>query len=514
MRALFAGVSGLRNHQTRMDVIGNNIANVNTVAFKASRVTFKEAFAQLLQGASRPPGNTGGINPIQIGSGMNIGSIDQLFTQGSLESTGQNTDLAIQGDSFFVLSDGQKQVYTRAGNFQLDANGRMIAPNNGFVVQGINADAQGNFSAASAITDISLPLGQKSPAQATTEVKLTGNLDQNALPAAGTIGANTNALLANPVVTSAVVAGTYTLAHTVTGQVTLTGPGGVTQTLTGLADGAQTLNFNTLGISVDVGAGFLADPTASGGSGSVDGSTLSVTGAATHDMGITVYDGAGAPHNLQLTFTKEAAAGTWSWTATIGGTPSTGAVTSGGTGTVVFSPTGSLSSFTGGSPLVITPSGGGSAFNVTVNPGTINGIDGLAGFAKQSNAVVSGQNGYQAGDLTDISIDNHGVVTGFFTNGVSRSLAQIALARFNNPSGLLRDGDNVYAESANSGLAVLGFAGISDTSTVTPGALENSNVDISTEFTNMIITERGFQANARVITTADEMLNDVVNLKR
>ncbi len=417
MRSLFAGVSGLRNHQTRMDVIGNNIANVNTVAFKASRVTFKEAFAQLLQGASRPPGNTGGINPIQIGSGMNIGSIDQLFTQGSLESTGQNTDLAIQGDAFFVLSDGAKRVYTRAGNFQLDANGRLIAPNNGFVVQGINADSLGNFSAASAITDIRLPLGQKSPAQATSQISLTGNLNQNAA---------------------------------------------------------------------------VGD---------------------THDMGITVYDAAGAPHNLQITFTNTGA-GTWSWAATVGG--GTAAVTSGGTGTVTFNATGSLASFTGG-PLVIDPAtvaGAGDAFTVNIDPGTVNQIDGLAGFARQSNAVINSQNGYQAGDLTDIQIDKLGVVTGFFTNGVSRSLAQIALAQFNNPSGLLRSGDNVYEESANSGLAVVGFAGTSNTSTITPGALENSNVDLSQEFTSMIITQRGFQANARVITTSDEMLQELVNLKR
>jgi flagellar hook protein FlgE len=417
MRSLFAGVSGLRNHQTEMDVIGNNIANVNTVAFKASRVVFKEAFAQLLQGASRPPGNTGGINPIQIGSGMNIGSIDQLFTQGSLSSTGQNTDLAIQGDGFFVLSDGQKKVYTRAGNFQLDANGRLIAPNNGFVVQGINADSFGNFNAASSITDIVLPLGQKSPPQATSDISLTGNLDQNA----------------------------------------------------------------------EVGT--------------------------EHAMGITVYDGAGAPHSLQITFTNTAP-GAWDWTATIGGT--SGTVASGGSGTATFSPSGSLLTFTGGDPMTIDPgaAGGGDTFDVAINPGTINGIDGLAGFAKQSNAVVSGQNGYQAGDLTDISVDKTGVITGFFTNGVSRSLAQISLASFNNPSGLLRAGDNIYTESANSGLAVVGFAGVSNTSTLTPGALENSNVDISQEFTNMIIAQRGFQANARVITTSDEMLQELVNLRR
>ena len=123
--------------------------------------------------------------------------------------------------------------------------------------------------------------------------------------------------------------------------------------------------------------------------------------------------------------------------------------------------------------------------------------------------MVSSQDGYQAGDLTDISVDKTGVITGFFTNGVSRSLAQVALASFNNPSGLLRSGDNVYETSANSGIPVIGFAGTSNTSTITPGALENSNVDISQQFTDMIIAQRGFQANAKVITTADEMLQDL-----
>ncbi len=136
LRSLFAGVSGLRNNQVRMDVIGNNIANVNTVAFKAGRVTFKEGFAQLLQGASRPPGDQGGINPVQIGLGMQIGSIDQIFNQGNLETTGLNTDVAIQGDSFFVVRKGNQSFYTRAGNFQVDANGQMVSPANGFIVQG------------------------------------------------------------------------------------------------------------------------------------------------------------------------------------------------------------------------------------------------------------------------------------------------------------------------------------------------------------------------------------------
>ena len=163
MRSLFAGVSGLRNHQVRMDVIGNNIANVNTVAFKAGRVTFKEGFAQLLQGASRPPGDHGGINPIQVGLGMQIGSIDQMFTQGNIETTGVNTDLAIQGDSFFVVAKGNQHFYTRSGNFQMDADGRLVASTNGFVVQGKMAV---NGILQDGITDIVLPFGQKTPARA------------------------------------------------------------------------------------------------------------------------------------------------------------------------------------------------------------------------------------------------------------------------------------------------------------------------------------------------------------
>jgi flagellar hook protein FlgE len=414
MRALFAGVSGLRNQQTKMDVIGNNIANVNTVGFKASRVTFKEAFVQLIQGAARP-GALGGTNPIQIGTGVNLGSIDQLFTQGSLENTGQKLDLAIQGDSLFILSNGQRQVYTRAGNFQLDANGNLVSASTGYIVQGLVANAQGNFSSGSAIGDIQLQLNALAPAQQTSQISLAGNLDAGA----------------------------------------------------------------------SVGD--------------------------THTMGITVYDSAGAPHALQITFTNTAP-GQWDWTAT----SATAAVTPAGNGTVSFNANGSLAGFTypgGASSLTLTPTGG-QPFTITINPGTVNGFNGLAGFANPSNAVVNSQNGYASGTLQEISVDAKGIITGFFSNGVSRSLAQIALARFNNPSGLIRAGDNVFEGSPNSGQAVIGFAGGTDASSISAGALESSNVDISQEFTNMIIAQRGFQANARVITTADEMLNELVNIRR
>ncbi|HEY4100172.1 MAG TPA: flagellar hook protein FlgE [Gemmatimonadales bacterium] len=413
--ALYSGVSGLRNHQEALDVIANNIANVNTTAFKASRVTFKEAFVQLLQGASRPPGDLGGVNPIQVGSGMNIGSIDQLFTQGTLQTTGNNTDLAIQGNGFFVVANGAKQYYTRAGNFQLDGSGHLISADNGDIVQGINADSSGNLSSSSSLSNIVLPIGQKTPAKATSTITMTGDLDAGAA---------------------------------------------------------------------------VGD---------------------THDMSVTVYDGLGAAHTLDITFTNTAP-GKWDWAAT---SPDADVTT--GTGTVEFDGTGNLTAFTypgGGTSLTMTPSNGADPFDVSIDAGTVGDINGLAGFGHASNAVITEQDGYQSGDLESISIDSQGVISGSFSNGVSHALAQIAVADFNNPSGLLRQGDATYTESANSGIPVIGFAGTSNASSITAGALENSNVDLSEEFAEMIVTQRGFQANARVITTADEMLNELVNMQQ
>lgn len=449
MRALFAGVSGLRNHQVRMDVIGNNIANVNTVAFKSSRVTFAESFNQLLQGATRPPANSGGRNPTQIGNGMNIASIDTKFTQGTIQGTGVKTDVAISGDAFFVVKGNGKTLYTRAGNFQFDANGRLVSPSNGFITQGINADPLGNFSSSSAVTDIDLTLNLKSPARATQNLSLAGNLNLNQR-----ILQTTPATISEP-----------------------------------------------------------------------------------HQMSITVYDTAGQAHNLVMTFkqvftgTPAAPDNTWTFsitsaTGTVEGidnaaTPATGALDA-DQGLVTFNAQGQMVDFSNGvvslssEPVRIrvTPTSGGTPFDVVLDPGSINDINGLSQFANPSNAVFTAQDGYTSGDLQDISIDSTGVITGFYTNGVSRPVAQLSLASFNNPTALLRRGDNMYEPSANSGVPVLGFAGTSITSTITASALESSNVDLSEQFTEMITAQRGFQASARVITTSDEMLTELVNLKR
>lgn len=689
MRALFAGVSGMRNHLVRLDVIGNNIANVNTVAFKSSRVTFEEAFAQLVQGASRPPGDLGGINPIQVGLGMNIGSIDQNFTQGNLESTGVITDLAIQGDGFFVASDGTRTFYTRAGNFQLDADGRLVSPTNGFVVQGIVADSNGKLASGSAIGDVVLPFGQKSPARATTKMSLAGNLDARAAPL-GTIlitdgqvfaiekttsnggaGSDVNGLYANGAADSVILGmtansttvtvadGTTSKTYTyvgvdtgvgdlafnslkdliaeinndfatmgavlsdTTGAITFTAGGAaITLSVTssnsalgqslGAANGAiaaagaaTTDEFSHVAIGTDLlldlrnGAGASLGLSAAddilidgsrGGTAATQGTltvaagstyddllkevdqTLNIanstgvgsnplTGALTitgdgglvnaltginirvvgvgnfnaifdsqpgnyisqqvatdvsHQTAISVFDSMGNPHALTITFTKDPTqANRWTWGASVASPATT---TGGSSGAVTFDSDGRLETFTydgGASSFQFDPNTGASSpLDIRLESGTLGDINGLSQFASTSNAVASGQDGIPMGNLEDIQIDSLGVITGFFTNGVSQTLAQIALASFNNPSGLLRRGDNMYEESANSGVGVIGFSGTSNQSTITPGALESSNVDLSQEFTSMITAQRGFQANARVITTADEMLAELVNLKR
>jgi flagellar hook protein FlgE len=225
---------------------------------------------------------------------------------------------------------------------------------------------------------------------------------------------------------------------------------------------------------------------------------------------VTVYDQLGKPYQLTLVFTNEGE-GNWSWTAS-----SDDATMATSAGTVAFNPDGTLASFTypdGGDKLVVTPDRG-EAFSIEILTGDAGGPSDLTGYAGTSTAAVKSQDGYQAGELVNIRIDPDGVINGLYSNGASRVLAQIALAMFPNPSGLLRAGGNLYEESSSSGAATTGLSGDMTGSTMISGALESSNVDISEEFTNMIVTQRGFQANARVITAADDMLAEVVNLRR
>jgi flagellar hook protein FlgE len=438
LRSLSSAVSGLRNQQTKMDVIGNNVSNVNTVAFKAARVTFKEGFAQLMQSASRPDGSMGGINAMQVGLGSQIGSIDSMFTQGNLETTGNNTDLAIQGNSFFMVKKGSQSFYTRAGNFSLDSQGTLVAAN-GMALQGKMAT---NGTLAEGISNLTIPIGQTAPAHATTKIAVTGNLDASA-----------------PV--------------------------------------------------FDKGSGTTVDP--------LDPAqrALDVNKNSYKDMSMTVYDSLGTKHELKMVMWKTDV-NKWDWKIDDSAMDidTAGVVEDAGTHPITFKADGSVDVDATGfemPAISFTPNSGADDVKISIDLGK--GMNGLSQFAGSANAVMRDQDGYGNGSLQNFTIDATGTVMGSFTNGTTQVLGQVALADFNNPAGLQRTGDNMYQVTANSGGAVTGFAGEGSTSSIASGALEMSNVDLAQEFTDMIVAQRGFQANGRVISTSDQMLQELVQLK-
>jgi flagellar hook protein FlgE len=396
-----------------MDVIGNNIANVNTVGFKKSRVTFQDALSQTMRGASSPQANRGGTNPMQVGLGMTIASIDTIHTPSSLESTGNMTDLAIEGDGFFILSDGSDKLYTRAGNFGFDEEGNLVNPSNGLKVLGWQYDLTGTTPTNKSpqnIGGIVIKKGMMIPAKATTAVSFYKNLN----------------------------------------------------------DG---------------------DP-----------------GGTTYALPFKVYDSKGNFHNLTIRFTKRDPAtdpNTWDFVIDT----DDGTITN-NTGTLVFNPDGSIDPASlPTNPVNITITGADQiSFSLDFTQ--------VTQYARETSIDLSSQDGYPAGTLTGISLDTTGTITGVFDNGQNRELAQIALANFDNPGGLIKAGQNLYRYSNNSGEPQVGTPGTGGRGTVSPGSLEMSNVDLSEEFTQMIITQRGFQANSRIITASDELLQELVNLKR
>lgn len=816
MRSLYSAFSGLQNHQTRMDVIGNNISNVNTVGFKASRVKFQDVFSQTLQGASGASGTLGGTNPVQIGMGVGVASIDTIFTDGSLQTTGKQTDLAISGKGFFVLSDGIDQVYTRAGGFDFDTAGNFIVPGTGYKVQGWSADSTGAINTSSTAGDIKIPGGTQMAAKITTGIDYTNNLsasdaigttivsstnvydslgnpqkvnqtfvkesDNSWLASTAVPGSNVTAggitkivfnkdgvlqnvstLTVTPIPTAAIaipagttaepvsfqlnntlnsadksvytvfdkdnvphevqvtftntapnqwsysvsdlanpnaaeltrgtttfdsVAGKYTnfpisfaLAGT-TNPITINAPSAASQKdprgtaggfLVAGANGFASLNalqlnctnsptpitattttaanlaalsatattkataastaaaaalaainadtapfstatttaitsattaataaataadaFDTAATAADA-AGLAATPvdstfTAVAAAAALAKTTANtaaaatITDAATATSFVTlttdaltktkaaataantaataaatttntVTDSNGITHDLSMTFTNTGAnkwsyviheiipAGATAPAATTPGADVTGSVTYDPTngysplaeftgisgGTVAFTINNTATSTGGVSPdyatstiatgtspyttgttqipLRFIPAGGADAVTLKMNMGTLTQYGG-------TSSVIVEQDGYAAGSLESTSINTSGMIIGQFSNGQVLSLAQVALANFNNPSGLTKTGDSLYVKSTNSGEPLIGAANTSGLGGFNSRSLEISNVDLAQQFSDMIVTQRGFQANSKIITTTDTMLEELINLKR
>lgn len=422
IRSMYSAVSGLRNHQTMMDVVGNNVANVNTTGFKSSTTVFQDVLSQVLRGAGLGTDGTGGTNPSQVGLGSRIAGITTDFGQGGLQRTGRSTDFAIQGDGFFVTQFAGQQLFTRAGSFSVDSTGRLSTQDGG-LVQGWQADATGDVNTNASVTNIVIPVGDLiSPVQ-TGEVVLGGNL-----PSDAAIG-------------------------------------------TSLSNSVQ------------------------------------------------IYDGQGNPVTLRLEYTKSAAnawdavfryvdgAGTLQPTPPAAGTAITGgSLTFGADGELTSGysltiPGGTIPGFAAGNPITLSLGSAGEANRLTQ-------------FGSLATTAIREQDGAAAGSLQSFNVSQEGLIVGAYSNGRTRVIGQLAMATFANPEGLEKAGSSNFRATVNSGLAQLGVGGQGGRGLISSGTLEMSNVDLANEFTNLIVAQRGFQANSRVVTTSDEMLQEVVNLKR
>ncbi len=417
LRSMFSAISGLRAHQTKMDTVANNIANVNTVGYKTSNTVFETTLTQVLRGGKNPDATEGGSNPAQVGLGVKLAAITTDFGQGKTQNTGRALDFMIQGDGFFVTRNGNQQLFTRAGSFTFDGSGKLITAD-GAVLQGWMADDAGKVVTSGPVGDLAVSYGAVKNPKPTDATTLAGNL------------------------------------------------------LSG-ANGTDT---------------------------QVDAQTQ-----------IDMFDGQGTKHTVSFAWTKTAD-NTWQVQAS-----SDGAAV-GGAHAVTFGPDGKIDTVDGNA-VPLGPDGEPNpTFSFT--PTWVGAVDvnvdmsALTQFASGAAMNATTQSGYAAGSLNSFSLADDGTITGVYSNGQRQAIGRLALATFNNPSGLVNMGNTSYAMGENSGNALIGTAGNGSLGTLSSGALEMSNVDLSEEFTGLIIAQRGFQANSRVISASDELLQDLVNLKR
>ena len=664
IRAMYSGISGMNAFRSALDVIGNNVANINTTAYKAGRANFKDMLSQVITAATAPGASRGGSNASQIGLGVILGSVDLNTTQGSMQATGRGTDLAVEGNGFFVLAGGDKVAYTRDGGFSLDSEFNLTATGSGMKVLGWGADFEtGQIDTTAPITassSIRIPLGGLSVARATSDIDIAGNLNASSSGPSQTtfvnLARNLDSTLGPKATAAAAFTGGFdsaavdgtthnvsfnvydqagtshpvTVAFTKNGAsqwdyaVTATGadaaslpPNGSLTFTGGVSDLASiplnlTWNTGVDSITTAIDTSALTESTTTNAAASaVDGKAPSAPVPLVFD----VYDSLGTAHSVTATFTKLPAANTWQYAITcpdvdpatlptpsniifVGGVPNvssipvslTLATSNGSESPLAFSISTSALTQNAETTNVAVGSKDGSppgedvlvkfdiydslglnhkmqlTFSKTSDPATWdyqvtcpdatdtslpppgritfsslgysqlpnipislvwkndNGsVQPLVGAINTSNisqlngattADLSYQDGLQLGTLESYSIGRDGLISGVFTNGSTRNLGQLSLAQFNNPAGLTKIGNNAWTTSPNSGTAKTGVPGQGGMGMINSGYLEASNVDLATEFANMIVAQRGFQASSRIITTSDEVLQELVSLKR
>jgi len=687
LKSILNGLAGVRGHQTQMDVVGSNIANINTIGYKTMQATFQETLSQMVGSAQGPTEKRGGSNPLQIGLGSSIGGIKSTFSQGALQDTGNVTDMAILGNSFFIVNDGNRDFFTRNGSFGFDGEGTLVN-NQGYAVQGKQATPEGVIAEDAVVGKLSLAADTRVEPNATTQVTITGNLDaettmQGTLTrtksflATATQDEDISGLFANGAaetflnlisgldtitVGDQVSTRTFTYGVDFTTLADLAGAvdaefnarfttvfndpadGGDGQiTITSVApevrmvvrsdtNSALDAAFANVHESVLITAGFGAgqsvnsdefahragrtDPlinlrNAQGDAlGLVAGDDLTLLSAAigglrspatslfadiddtstfeqfrinlanalygaapqpeekveieddgririegglgiaravtdlkigagadpntdtrasfgssftffeeqaasdvTHTMTTTTYDNIGQAHTLQVEFTRTRESGKWNWRAFLTGNET---VRSGSTGIIQFNRDGSLNSLqydAGATAFSFDPGNESELVSVGLLVGSEGLFDGVTFFASPSTAAVVDQDGSALGVMESVSIDEAGMIFANFDNGIRKVKAQISVAQFNNPTGLIKAQDSLFINSVNSGNPIVADAE-KVLSKVVSKKLERSNVDIAEQFTQMITAQRGLQANSRVITTSDDVLTELINLKR
>jgi flagellar hook protein FlgE len=506
-------LSGLNADSQNLSVIANNLANLNTVGYKDAVTNFQDLFYQQI-------GTNGAGNPVQVGVGTQVSAISGNFTQGSIQATGVPTDVAIQGNGFITAVNNGLQLYTRAGNLSVATNGALETADGG-LVQGYEA-VKGVINPNQVLAGISIPAGLISPPNATTNVAVTLNLD-SATPVAPSPASQQTGAGILP--TTTLTAGTLAFTDGTNAFTTTVGAGNNTlneiiNVINANPNYTAALSGNSIvinavsGKAITIGTNTLTDAAAETETFATSGNSTVGTFSTT----VAINDALGASHVLTFNFTKTAA-NAWNYSVTI----PTADITAGGVGNTVLK-TGTMD-FNGNGQLT-TPATNVAAIPINTftdgsSPLTFNwqiydpnGSGLITQVAGTSAASSTLQNGYPSGTLASYTIDNTGTVQGSFTNGQTVAIAQIALATFANLQGLQRNGSNDFLPSLSSGAANIGAPGAAGRGTITGGSLEESNADIATEFSQLILAERGYEANAKAITTFDQVTQDAINLKQ
>lgn len=430
IQAMLASVASIQAQQTRMDVIGNDLANINTTAFKNEDVDFETLVSQQISGATAPSTSLGGTNGVSYGLGVKVGATSYNMQQGALTATSNPSDLAIQGNGYFMTSNGTATSYTRDGSFELDSQGDLVSSSTGQRLEGWTAGSDGTVDTTQSVgpTDtLKIPIGALDAAKATTSATVSGNLSSTAAPG------------------SSNSTGTFT-----------------------------TTVYDSLGNAHDITVAY--QPV-----------TLDANGPVT-------------------------AKSEWSWTAYSGdtttGTPIGGSTVAGSKEpNLYFDGSGNMVT-TGSFALTVPGSAPAPSTTIQLN------MSGISQLGTETSVSATSQDGYPAGSLSSYAIGADGTIVGEFTNGLSQTLGQIALATFTNPAGLSSEGSNVFSVSPNSGAPLVGTANTGSVGSINSGYLEASNVDLSSSLTNLIITQRGFEANTKMVSTVDTMLQDIIDMKR